>query len=392
MQGGARAEWETLREVLVHEPGIEVFFALLSPSAHLYERFFDLEGARREHRQLRSVLHDLFGIRVRVLCDTIRDGARQSAEIREILLSLARKRFSARCDGDACTLSPRIRQAWQEAAQLDDRDPAHLSLIACLNPALVFGEAGIRTELAHPLHNLYFMRDQQVACARGIIQARMAHRDREAEVEFAGLGLVASGYAPSGRISSGRLEGGDFIPLGDAALIGVGPRTDREGAAALLAQDPGFDEIAVVHQRGHPLVAGHDPMVAMHLDTYMNIASQDVVVGNPLLLSAATVTLYDRDGGQYRPKTETMPLDAYLRDRGWSIIPITTLEQLCYASNFLCVRDGACVTPDTEALAPGVLLRVREKARAFPEKYGPLLRQAEHDLQVLRADAEFFPH
>jgi arginine deiminase len=231
-----------------------------------------------------------------------------------------------------------------------------------------------------------------VACTRGIIQARMAHQDREAEVEFAGLGLMASGFTPCGRISAGRFEGGDFMPLGDAALIGVGPRTDREGAAALLAQDPGFDEIAVVHQRGHPLVTGHDPMVAMHLDTYMNIASEGVVVGNPLLLSAASVTVYTRDGGDYRPHTENMPLDAYLRDRGWSIIPVTTLEQLCYASNFLCVRDGACVTPDTEALAPGALLRVREKAQAFPEKYGPLLRQAEHDLQVLRADAEFFPH
>ena len=59
MQAGARAEWHPLRHVLVHEPGIEVFFALLSPQHHLYERFFDQGQARQEHRQLCDELHGM---------------------------------------------------------------------------------------------------------------------------------------------------------------------------------------------------------------------------------------------------------------------------------------------------------------------------------------------
>lgn len=392
MQPRARAEWEPLRHVLMHEPGIEVFFALLSPSAHLYERFFDAEAARREHRQLRSVLSDGFGVKTTLLLDAVRKAARQDPACFEALLAFARERLATRVSGDPAHLPGRIRQAREEALRLDERDPAHLAMIGVLNPALAFSPSGITTGLSRPLHNLYFMRDQQVTTAGGIVQARMAVPEREAEVAFAGIGLAAAGCPPSGRVTAGACEGGDVIPIGDAVLIGTGPRTTPEGARSLCAAGIGCDEVALVRQRGHPLVAGHDPMVAMHLDTYCNIASESVAVGNPLLLAAAEVDVYTRDGGEYVAARRGLALDAYLSERGFSIIPITTLEQLCYASNFLCIRDGVCITPDTEAIAPGVLRRLARKAKASPERYGRLLRQAEHDLAGLRAEAEFFPH
>ena len=48
----ARAEWDPLREVLVHRPGVEMFFGLLEPYSFLYEEAFSLTGAIAEHRAL----------------------------------------------------------------------------------------------------------------------------------------------------------------------------------------------------------------------------------------------------------------------------------------------------------------------------------------------------
>ena len=89
MQPGARAEWDPLRHILVHEPGIEVFFALLDPGAHLYERFFNHHEARWEHRQLCDILHNSFGVRVHHLKMALLEEAREPGPVRDRLVALA---------------------------------------------------------------------------------------------------------------------------------------------------------------------------------------------------------------------------------------------------------------------------------------------------------------
>ena len=93
MEPGARAEWDTLRHVLVHEPGIEVFFALLAPEAHLYERFFNHYEARWEHRQLCDLLHNNFGVRIHHLKTTLMEEAGEPGAIRDLLVSMASGRL-----------------------------------------------------------------------------------------------------------------------------------------------------------------------------------------------------------------------------------------------------------------------------------------------------------
>ena len=93
MEPGARAEWETLRHILVHEPGIEVFFALLDPGAHLYERFFNHHEARWEHRQLCDILHNSFGVRVHHLKTTLMEEAAEPGPVRDRLVALAERRI-----------------------------------------------------------------------------------------------------------------------------------------------------------------------------------------------------------------------------------------------------------------------------------------------------------
>ena len=377
MKPGARAEWDTLRHVLVHEPGIEVFFALLAPEANLYERFFDHHEARWEHRELSRLLHNNFGVRVHHLKTALMEEAAGPGPIRDALVSFAEKRLG---DGGAGSRVP-----------LGERDPEHLFRIAVLNPAVGRGK-GSQVRLGNPLHNLYFMRDQQAATDRGICMARMGTPERAEEVGLTGLGLAALGIEPVHRIGEGRFEGGDFLPAGEFALVGCGTRTNPDGVRDLLAGGVGFDEVAVVREPRHPLIAGRDPMVNMHLDTYLNFPKEGVAVGNPELLRDSRVTVYHRSGGGYERGGDGGNLVGYLSGKGFDLIGITTLEQLCYSTNFLCVRDGACVTPDASVLAPIVLKRLGEKEGGDPAKYGRLLAQAEHDYEALKTGSEFFPH
>jgi arginine deiminase len=391
MHAGATAEWHPLRHVMVHEPGIEVFFALLAPSAHLYERFFHLDAARREHRELARLLHEEYGVRLTRLDEIITRRAESDGEIYRELTHLAGARCGRRCEGDACDLRGRIRGTYERPLPLGERDAGHLLTIAMLDPTVVFTPEGIRTELSRPLHNLYFMRDQQIATAAGMVQAKMAHPERSGEVDLAGIALAAAGAAPVHRIRAGSLEGGDFLPAGDFALVGCGARTTREGISDLLAFGAGCDEVAIVHQPQHPLIHGRDPMVNMHLDTYVNIAGEGIAVGNPELLAAAEVEIVPADGDAPPAPGSRTTLDRYLREKGYAILGISTLEQLCYATNFLCVRDGECIAPDVAGIVPAVLERLTEKAARNPAQYGALLDRAKRDRRILAAEGECFP-
>lgn len=389
MEPGARAEWDPLRKVLVHEPGIEVFFALLNPGAHLYERFFNHHEARWEHRQLCDILHNSFGVRIHHLKTTLMEEGAGPGPVKDLLVAMAGRRL-----GEDRTRTEHATGGEGGAGlpvPLAERDPEHLFRIIVLNPAVGHGR-GAHVRLLTPLHNLYFMRDQQAATDRGICMGRMATPERSEEVGLTSLGLAALGVEPVHRIGRGRFEGGDFLPAGEFALVGCGSRTNPEGVQDLLAGGLGFDEVAVVREPRHPLINGRDHMVNMHLDTYLNFPKEGVAVGNPALLDSAKVTVYHRSGEGYERAGQGGNVMEYLGAKGFEIIGITTLEQLCYSTNFLTVRNGACITPDASALAPLVLRRLGEKAGTHPAKYGRLLSQAEHDYQALRTESEFFPH
>jgi arginine deiminase len=370
MKAGAGAEWHTLRDVLVHEPGIEVFFALTAPKYHLYERFFSLDAARQEHRRFCRVLHDDFGVRVHHLAAAVRDGAARNPVIRATLEEVA--------DDEGKKMDP-------PAAE---RDVGNLLLTAVLDPVARDG----RITLGKTMHNLYFMRDQQVCTACGMVMGRMATVERQREVAIAGLALAALGAEPIGAVRAGRCEGGDFIPAGEFALVGCGSRSDRRGIESLLSCDIGFDEVAVVHEPVHPLVRGRDPMVNMHLDTYCNLAGDGIAVGTPALLDRAAVEVLHREGDGFVKTGWDGSLAAYLREKEFAVVPVTTLEQLCYASNFLCMRDREGVAVDTGAIAPCVLERLQEKAAERPGKYDALLAVAREDYRRLGAGAGFFPY
>ena len=117
------------------------------------------------------------------------------------------------------------------------------------------------------------------------------------------------------------------------------------------------------------------------------------MVGSELLLKRARVEVYHREGqGSYRKaKTETT-LHDYITKKGFNIVNLTTLEQLSYASNFLCVKDGTILAVEVDRLVKNVLHGLESEAKHNPVRYGKLFEQATKDYHGLQGTAEFLPH
>ncbi|EQD74084.1 amidinotransferase, partial [mine drainage metagenome] len=177
------------------------------------------------------------------------------------------------------------------------------------------------------------------------------------------------------------------------ALLGVGDRTNGSAVRQILRMPLGYDEIAVVEQPTHPLLppGDRDPMINMHLDTYVNLAGHDVAVGSELLLNVARTQVYRRRGPRMARVERTTTLADYLRRKGVEVVPISTIEQMSYASNFLATRDHHIVAVDVGRTAERVLGHLARVARRRPARYGRLYRTARRELTDLRSSGELFP-
>jgi arginine deiminase (EC 3.5.3.6) len=278
MKAGVRAEWDPLKTVVIHRPGIEMFFGLLEPFASLYERAFSRYGARAEHRRMEEMLRQEFGVRVIVLKEAILTAADRNPEVRERLIEAARTVLSFAGDAREARLA---RREFEKNAEI--LDSGHFFNILLLQPCVdLHAGEGTRMVQVHitqrqPLTNLYFMRDQQAVTDQGIVLSRMSKPQRNGEVILTEFLWSALGLDIAHRTRDpATFEGGDFIPLEDFAVVGMGDRTNRPGVDQLLADGFGFDEVGVVHQPTYPLIPEriYDPMVNMHLDTYFNVASR----------------------------------------------------------------------------------------------------------------------
>ena len=396
MEAKVVAEWDTLADVVIHRPGTEMFFGLIEPFAFLFERAFNMDEALHEHRELEHAL-DSTGARVHRLERLVLREARDDPKSVDKLRAYAKRivKFEGR--------SSEIKRARREFENnLDELGVGTVFHILILRPSIRIDQhKGVRmifprVSLDVPLANLVFMRDQQVATDTGLVVGRMSKPQRRMEptitstiLELAGAKIVHSVEAP------GTLEGGDFIPAGNFAMIGIGDRTNPNGASQLLEHGLNFEEVAIVHRPGHPLIPGNepDPMIDMHLDTYLNFAGSDVAVGCTPLLKRARVEVYKRrTRGHYRRVGKTLNLHDYLVERRFKIVPITTLEQMCYASNFLCIRDRSILAIDVERVVKNVLRNLEAKANADPHRYAPLFFEAKRELADLKRLDQFFPH
>lgn len=391
MTARALAEWHPLRRVVVRSPGLEAFFGLLEPYSSLYERVFSLARARREHDELVETLRTGFGVQVTSLDQILLQAAGRHRAISQELVDRVLATVAFHGPG-----ARRAHREFQETVRWLDGEQLIQTLI--LAPELRFERRrGARsvasyTTLRVPLTNLFFLRDQQAVTDRGIVLGRLAKPQRRRETEITSFAWRALGEPPVAEVRRGTFEGGDFLPAGDFALVGTGDRTNQRGVEEFLASGVGVPEVGVVHQPRHPLLDHSDPMVNMHLDTYLNFPGDGIAVGYREMLQAARVEVYLRDGGVYRRSHETRLLDYLERAHGFRVIPISTLEQLCYATNFLTVRDRTLLVPDVARNAEQVLANLRLAAERQPDRYSRLYLRAAREFGQLRADGGFFPN
>lgn len=399
MDGIINAEWDKLNRVVIHRPGIEMFLGLLEPYASLYERVFDREEATREHELMEHILKHHFGVEVIRLEHRIKEEAQRNPEIREKLIDFAHSTIQLGGESELMRMARRDFEQSLKVFSVDD-----LFRIIIMQIAIHEKEEqgkGVRqihlniTERS-PLSNLYFMRDQQFVTDRGIVLCRMAKPARRFEPQVTRFLWKEVFDVPiiHEMLEPATIEGGEWIPFGEFALVGIGDRTNRDAINQLLSLDLGYAEIGVVHQARHPLVAGDqpDPMINMHLDTYFEAAASNVVVACVELIQEARVEVYKKNGTCYTKTDVDTNLYDFIRARGFEVVPITVLEQMAYAANFLCIEDGRILAVDVERGIDAVMSNIASVADEQPDRYGKLYEQAKKDYEMLRSEGQFFPH
>jgi arginine deiminase len=344
-----KAEWHKLKKVMMHRPGTEIDYAMLSPRPFLFERPFRTRVAIEEHQQLENTLREN-GVQVEILSDFVMNRADNDGAFRKAfeqkVLSLVR--FYGNID------SAEAAQAELEK-NLSILDSSTLFKIMTLEPAIDLKldvSEGLEYPTVYsnlPLANLYFMRDQQAVAPGGVLVGNMKRKQRMRESEITEFVLKEAFnednlYRITG---NGIFEGGDYMPANDFCMIGVGSRTNLDGALQALASGYlEYDEVAIVENPIYNFMEGlpKDPMVNMHLDTYFNIAGDGIAVGSSELMKKAKVSIYPgKLEDEMKPLQETTLYD-YLKSKDYNFIELGVSEQLSYSSNFLTLADRRIVT------------------------------------------------
>ncbi len=380
-----RSEWDQLKEVMMHRPGIEIDYAMLSPRPFLFERPFKTSVAIKEHIALQEILQDN-GVKVRILKDEV---VKRADENRSFRRALEDKIINTVSFYGSVESSQAAKD--QLKINITELDSSTLFNTLTLEPSIdLKKEGGNMVEYPTvysniPLANLYFMRDQQAVSSGGVIIGNMKRRQRMKEPEITEfIFRKALGQENLVKISgNGLFEGGDFIPAGKFCLIGVGTRTNMEGA--MQAMNSGlidFDEVCVVENPVYDFMEeDRDPMVNMHLDTFFNIAADGVAVTSVELSRKAGVTVYGRSGDEYI-KTGESTLYEYLAEKSFNFVDLSIAEQMSYSSNFLTLRNGTIVAVN----APDVLKRLL-RIGIFPSNLQQAIKK---EMSSVR-DNEMFP-
>lgn len=217
MEGKIKAEWDTLRKVVVHRPGIEAFLGLLDPTASLYERSFNLSAAQKEHDSLVGVLKDEFGVSVETLEDIIKSRASHSRKTKSMVVDAALKSVSFSGNRNEAQMALKKLKG-----NVDNYGIDYFINAIILAPRVSIKKSKgvdamhISVTEKNPPANLYFMRDQQAVTDKGIFMSRMAKPQRRHEPlltkmlwDAMGLPIVHETTSP------GTFEGGDFMPMKD---------------------------------------------------------------------------------------------------------------------------------------------------------------------------------
>ena len=335
------AEFTRARQILMFTPGDELFDGVIHPAAALYENYFDVDEAAKEHLNYIEMLRNN-GIEVLRVQDVLQD-----MSIRD-LRTLADPAFVY--DAENVTSISQDSVSWYHYDILTAMSRSDLIRCILRRPKVVLSETsqntGMQAYYIHePLMNMYFLRDQSITTPKGHIMCRMNSTQRAPEVDIIEACYKHLEQDAVYRIKGddSYLEGGDYIPMGTFAFMGQGLRTTPAAISEILVNDVlGLDTLVVVHDNWKD-------QYQMHLDTYFNVIDHDLATlcfnrydatdsSDPNFL---TITMYARQPGttDYHSVSayNNMGFKDFLASRGINVIRISKEDADHYANNFLAI-------------------------------------------------------
>ncbi|WP_049980489.1 arginine deiminase family protein [Halolamina rubra] len=383
----ARAEFDRLTHVRAHRPGLELWPGALDPESNLFDAPVPPAQAAREHERMTDALAAA-GVEVHLLADDLAAAGELDALVAEYVdvpegvdesQRLSSANQSAKRSGDA--------DAAAATVEFDAREKLELVLSRAR-----LTEANDRTsvELRQPISNTLFQSDTVVVGDEGPVLCEMGEPIRQDELPIVRRAWEGLGAEFTHEMSR-PLEGGEFLPADEFALLGVSAEIDGEeevirttydaGREFLDAGAVGFEEVGLVRaplaaDRRHREKHGIGSRV-LHLLGWCNLAAEGLAVTDPELAESAAVDVFRKtsDGYEFDRSTSTL---AYLRQRGYDIVEMGPEER--WAANFLTVDDGVVVP----------MHRTDEDGNYDPDLNGTIERLKERGVEVL-PDGEGIP-
>lgn len=361
---GVKAEWNDPKIIIMHTPQREILYGLLHANAALYEKAFNSYKAQQEHIEYISQLEGC-GAKVIQVVDVLlegtvdKNGNKVKGTALNNLIDFASKSLLYNFPRSWETKERKEQDRYKKES-LKKLHPRDLVNIIFERPIVNLAKSNekntkfvVKGYIASPVMNMHFLRDQQITTDKGIVMAKMNSMQRSHEVDITEFVFKKLGINPIYKVTGeGRLEGGDYIPCGDFALIGQGLRTNAEGIRQLLENKVfGFKEIAVVK----------DPFMhqdQMHLDTYFNIMGPKKALVNKIRRQRGiitkddisrpirpTVDIYKKlENGDYKLSRKDVDFFDYIeKEKQFKIMDIENYEQLNYGCNFLCVGENKII-------------------------------------------------
>uniref|UniRef100_A0A7R9SVT1 Arginine deiminase n=1 Tax=Polyblepharides amylifera TaxID=1486889 RepID=A0A7R9SVT1_9CHLO len=357
--------------VIVCEPDLSNnVMGSIHPHGALYEKPVNVHHSSEQHRGFREAMRD-HGVHCLTVHQILMHNTDKKLRARTELETLAASRLTYTLDHshdinelteeDLYFLSEKYK-----AQVLETMSTEHLIDMIMTIPT-VYLKPSLRdtgftaTYQFEPLTNMQYTRDQQITTARGIVMGRLRSLQRQNEVELMRFCFDKLGLEVIGTVKEpGFLEGGDFYPAGKGlCMLGVGLRSNVEAAEQLMLEDLfGTQRVAVVHD------LFEQDQARMHLDCIFNILGRDVVVlaedviGDEAPLRRL-VTEYVRDPspkgvkdpklGKYKISREGVEFSRYLKENGFTIIPLSRQQQLEYGCNMLNLGNGDIIACHSDA-------------------------------------------
>ena len=351
-----KAEFHKATDILVHNPFEEFFYSLLHFESNDFLAPFDRFKAAEEHQTFVKEMENN-DIKVHHLKDILLEGCVDEngyAVEGGALNKLKDKANECLNYYYSPDLSANEKKTfdYHKKLTLNKINPKDLVKIIIERPTNKFSmgydkynEEEIKSSPSFEAQgNLCYTRDQQIVTDLGVVIGKHMNNARKYENDIIKFAYNKLGINPLYEVNgNGRLEGGDYIPAGDFALIGEGLRTNKEGIDQLLENKVfDFNEIVVVMD---PL----KDMNQMHLDTYFNIIGENKAI---ILDERKTEKLRPKirvhnkkENGSYELKqTNTNDFITYItKEKGFNLYEVEYNKEKNFSVNVLCIDNNKVI-------------------------------------------------